>query len=222
MAILATTALAGCGGPYSTLEPQGPAASSIAALWWGMAIGSAILFLLVMAAFWVAVTRPGWGRRFSPRQWIVGGGLVLPAVVLPPLVVWALVAGERLLPLPGRDVQRIEVTAYAFGWRFAYPDHGAATTEGVLHLPAGEPVDLVITAEDVIHSFWVPALAGKLDAIPGKTNVLRLQADRPGTFRGQCAEFCGIGHAFMRFAVEVHPPDAFADAIRGTAAEAGE
>lgn len=213
--ILAGAALLGCSGPYSTLEPHGPAASSIASLWWGMLAGSAVLFLLVMAAFWIALRHPEIARRASPAQWIIGGGLVLPAIVLPPLVAWPLVAGERLLPLPGRDVARIEVTAYAFGWRFAYPDHGGAVSHGVLHLPAGEPVDLAITAEDVIHSFWVPQLAGKLDAIPGKTNALRLRADRPGTHLGQCAEFCGTGHSFMRFEVRVHPREAFAAALAG-------
>jgi cytochrome c oxidase subunit 2 len=214
--------LAGCSGPYSSLEAEGPASSAIADLWFGMLIGAGLLFALVMAAFWVAVHRPAWGRRLTPVQWVVGGGLVLPAVVLPPLVAWALVAGERLLPLPGREVPRIEVTAYAWGWRFAYPGEGGLVSEGVLHLPAGEPVDLVITAADVIHSFWVPQLAGKLDAIPGKTNVLRLQADRAGTYRGQCAEFCGIGHTFMRFEVEVHEGEAFAEAVRALAGETVE
>ena len=206
---MVTPVVIGCAGPYSTLEAHGPAASSIAGLWWVMLAGGAVLFGLVLCAFAIAVRRPQWGRRLSPVQWIVGGGIVLPALVLPPLVVWALVAGERLLPLPGRDVLRIEVVADQWGWTFRYPDHGAVETVNLLHLPQGEPVDLHITALDVIHSFWVPQLAGKLDAIPGKTNVLRLQADRTGTFQGQCAEFCGVGHAFMRFTVEVHEPARF-------------
>ncbi|TVQ34358.1 MAG: cytochrome c oxidase subunit II [Geminicoccaceae bacterium] len=211
--------VAACGGPYSTLEVHGPASSSIASLWWGMFFGSLVLFALVMVALALTFLCPNWARRVSPAQWIIGGGLVLPALVLPPLVAWALVAGERLLPLPGQGVTRIEVVAEQFGWQFGYPDQGGATTVNLLHLPAGEPVDLHITSTDVIHSFWVPQLAGKLDAIPGKTNVLRLQADRTGTFYGQCAEFCGIGHAFMRFEVEVREPDDFLRVVDGLAAE---
>ncbi|MFW5833201.1 MAG: cytochrome c oxidase subunit II [Pseudomonadota bacterium] len=210
--------LAACAGPYSSLQAHGPASSSIASLWWGMAAGAAALFALVMIALILVLRHPDRARRLSPAQWIVGGGLVLPALVLPPLVAWALVAGERLLPLAGRDITRIEVRAEQFAWRFTYPDHGHATTVDLLHLPRGQPVDLHITAADVIHSFWIPQLAGKLDAVPGRTNVLRLQADRTGTFRGQCAEFCGIGHAVMRFTVEVHEAEDFARAVGVAAA----
>ena len=141
------------------------------------------------------------------------GGLALPAVVLVPLVAYGLVAGERLLPLPGVVPPRIEVRAERWGWAFRYPDHGGKTTAGVLHLPVGTPVDIMVTSRDVIHAFWIPRLAGKIDAIPGRVNVLRIQVDAPGRYEGTCAEFCGTGHAGMRFEVVAHPAGEFAAAL---------
>jgi len=205
--------LAGCAGPLSTLDAAGPAAAAIARMWWVMLAGSMVLFTLVMALFAMSWWRPGWSRAMPLQRWVVLGGLALPAVVLVPLVAYALVTGERLMPLPGISPPRIEVHAERWRWTFRYPDHGGAVSEGVLHLPAGRPVDLVITSSDLIHSLWIPRLGGKMDAIPGHVNVLRLQADTPGQYSGQCAEFCGVGHTIMRFDVVVHPAADFAAAL---------
>lgn len=180
-----------------------------------MLIGSALIFALVMALFALAILKPQAMARISARNWIIWGGLGLPAVVLPPLVIWALVAGERILPIPEQDVPRIEVISYMWGFTFRYPDHGGGESENILHLPQGTPVDLHISSLDVIHSFWVPQLGGKMDAIPGKINVLRLQADRAGVYRGLCAEFCGTGHTGMRFDVMVHEDEAALQAAIG-------
>jgi cytochrome c oxidase subunit 2 len=189
----------------STLDPAGPAAASIATLWWVMLIAAAALFALVMVLFALVIWRPGWGARASPKRWIVLGGLCLPAVVLTPLVAYALMTGERLLPGSGAQPARIEAEAQQWHWTFRYPGHDGMKTEGVMHLPAGVPVDVVVTSRDVIHSFWIPRLAGKIDAVPGHVNVLRIQADVPGRYQGLCNEFCGTGHSAMRFDVEVHP-----------------
>lgn len=178
-----------------------------------MLAGSAVLFLLVMAVFMLVILRPGWGSGVTPARWIVLGGLALPAVVLLPLVGYALFAGEQLLPLPGSAPPRVEVAARQWAWTFRYPDQGGGSTENVLHVSAGTPVDLVISSEDVIHSFWVPQLAGKMDAVPGRENRLRIQADVPGRYLGLCNEFCGQGHAAMRFDVIAHPPGEFAAAL---------
>jgi cytochrome c oxidase subunit 2 len=221
LALAVLTALTGCAGPLSTLDPSGPSAAAIARLWWVMLAGSAVLLVLVMLLFALAWLRPGWGRA-TPLRWVLLGGLALPAVVLLPLLAYALVAGERQLPLPGSSPPRIEVQAERWQWVFGYPQHGAAQSIGVLHLPAGVPVDLVITSADVIHSLWIPRLAGKLDAIPGRVNILRLQADTPGTYVGQCAEFCGIGHTTMRFEVIVHPAADFEAALAQALPGAGQ
>lgn len=209
----AVAVLAGCSGPLSTLDPSGPAGEAIARLWWVMLAGATVLFVLVVGLFALAFLRPGWGSSVSGHRWIILGGLVLPAIVLTPLVVYGLIAGERLLPLPGSTPPRIEVHAERWGWTFHYPGHGGVTTKEVMHLPAGVPVDIVVTSSDVIHSFWIPHLAGKVDVVPGRANVLRIQAAEPGNYHGQCAEFCGIGHAHMRFEVVVHPGTDFAAAL---------
>ena len=213
------TLLSGCGGPLSTLDPSGPAAASIATLWWVMLAGAAALFAFVMVIFAMVYRRPGWGSGVSPARWIVLGGLVLPAFVLVPLVAYALIAGERLLPLPGSAPPRIEAEGRQWFWTFRYPDHGGVETRNVMLLPAGVPVDIVVTSRDVIHAFWIPRLAGKIDAIPGHPNVLRIKADAPGRFDALCNEFCGFGHAGMRFTVIVYRPEDFSAAFAQAVAQ---
>lgn len=178
-----------------------------------MLAGSALLFLLMMGLFALSWWRPGWSRRIGLQRLVVLGGLGLPALVLIPLVAYALVTGERLLPLPNSTPPRIEVHAEQSRWLFSYPAMQGLRTENVLHLPAGVPVDLAISSSDVIHSLWIPRLAGKLDAVPGRVNLLRLQADAAGDYEGQCAEFCGIGHTTMKFKVIVHPEADYAAAL---------
>jgi cytochrome c oxidase subunit 2 len=207
------TALSGCSGPLSTLDPAGPAAGSIATLWWVLLAVAAALFALVLVLFALVIRRPGWGSGVPPARWIVLGGLVLPAAVLPPLVAYALFAGERLLPLPGTAPARIEAEGRQWVWTFRYPDYGKVETNNVLHLPAGVPVDIVVTSPDVIHAFWVPRLAGQIDAVPGHVNRVRIQAYRPGRYEGLCAQFCGLGHPEMRFVVIVHRAAEFSAAL---------
>lgn len=190
-------------------------------MWWIMLAGSALLFLLMMGLFALSWWRPGWSRRIGAQRLVVLGGLGLPALVLIPLVAYALVTGERLMPLPNATPPRIEVHAEQSRWRFSYPALPGLVTEDVLHLPAGVPVDLAISSADVIHSLWIPRLGGKLDAIPGRVNVLRLQADAAGDYEGQCAEFCGIGHTTMKFKVIVHPAADYAGALAALANHAG-
>jgi len=201
-------ALAGCTGELSTLDPAGPRAANLAMLWWVMFWGSLALFVLVMVLFGLAYLRKDWVERVTPGQWIIGGGLILPVPVLVLLTGTALVLGEQLLP-HGEEPLKIQAHASRWQWSFTYPD-GRTLPDAVLHMPAGQPVDFIITAEDVIHSFWIPRLGGKIDAIPGHTNVIRLEADEPGTYWGQCAEYCGVGHDVMFFRVEAHEAEAFA------------
>lgn len=172
--------------------------------------GATALFLLVLVLLAIALLRPSWLGHLRPVHWIVGGGLVLPVPILLALLLSALLLGERLLPHRDADQpMRIEAHARQWEWRFRYPEHPLLGETAALYLPAGEPVDIVATAEDVIHSFWVPRLGGKMDAIPGHANVIRLQADEPGMYRGVCAEYCGQGHETMGFAVEAFAPAQF-------------
>ena len=215
--MLAALVLQACGGDLSALDPAGPAARSIASLWWAMLAGAAILFLLVIALFLLTLLRPGFGSRVTPRRWILWGGLAMPIPVLTLLLVYALFQGERLIPAAaGPDgIVEVEARARQWAWEFAYPGLPDATpTVGVLHIPAGRPVEVLATSADVIHSFWVPRLGGKMDATPGHVTRLRIEADQPGTYGGICAEFCGDGHADMRFRVVAHPPEDYEAALR--------
>jgi cytochrome c oxidase subunit 2/cytochrome aa3-600 menaquinol oxidase subunit 2 len=180
-----------------------------------MLAGAALIFLFVMVLVALAFRRGG-EERAPQRVWIVGLGLAFPVAVLSALLIWGLVLGERHL-IPGDGVPVVQAEARQWAWTFRYPESGRAATEDVLLIPAGEPVDVELTSRDVIHSFWVPRLAGKLDAIPGRTNVLRLQADAPGDYAGVSAEFSGTGYLGHRFTVRALDADAWRAFLAGGA-----
>jgi cytochrome c oxidase subunit 2 len=142
-------------------------------------------------------------EKFADR-FIIGGGVAFPAVGLAILLIY----GLSLLPnwtSAEEPALRVHVRAEQYWWRFAYelPDGAVLETANELHLPNNATAEFVLTSTDVIHSFWIPALGGKMDAIPGRTNVLRLTPIETGTYRGVCAEFCGPSHTFMAFPVVV-------------------
>jgi len=202
---------AGCGGPLSTIDPAGPVAGEIALLWWAMLAGAAALTLMVLGLVALGFGRP---RPVREGRWTLALGLWFSLAVLTALLAAGMWVGERLFPRG--DAVVVEAHAYQWGWRFTHP--GGVETEGVLHIPARTPVEVVVTSADVIHSFWVPRLAGKIDAIPGRENRLRIEAAESGRYAGTCAEFCGLGHAGMRFAVVAHAPEDWEHALR----EAGQ
>ena len=221
--------LGGCSGALSTLDPAGPASAAIANLWWVMLAGAAVIFVLVMVLLAIGLRRrpseQDAPRREPPtaaseRTWLVGGGVVFSMLVLGALLGYGLVIGERLLAKPADNV--VNVQAHAAQWRWTFRQRGARgliERTGQLDIPAGRPVDVHITSDDVIHSFWVPRLAGKLDAIPGRFNTLRIEAAAPGTYQARCAEYCGIGHTAMRFTVVAHGPSDWAEFINGGAGQ---
>lgn len=178
---------------------------------------STLLFLLVMGLLLLAYRFPDIGRRASPRFWILAGGLALPIPILFALTFYAFWQGEYLLKGGGtnaEDLVRVEALGTQWQWEFRYPDTAEnPATIGVMHIPAGKTIEVAVTSTDVIHSFWIPRLAGKIDAIPGHVTYLRLRADRPGRYGGQCAEYCGIGHAGMNFEVHAHTDQDYADAL---------
>lgn len=168
-----------------------------------MLIGGAAIFALVMVLLALAFRAHGGGAE-RERVWIVGLGLAFPLCGLAALLAYGLIVGERLLPRASADVVTVQAEARQWEWRFGYPDAPGVVTRDVLHIPAGRPVDVEITTADVIHSFWVPRLAGKLDAMPGRVNVLRIEADAPGRLRGVSSEYSGPGYAGHGFEVVVH------------------
>lgn len=201
--------LAACEGPLSTLTPAGPAAVEIARLWWAMLIGSGLITVMVMVMLWRALRRQSHNHPgpAAERFWIVGWGLGFSLTVLTVLLGFGLWIGERMIV---RDdaTPLVEARAGRWAWEFVQPGPGGVpvTTQGILYVPAGQPFDVAISSTDVIHSFWVPRLGGKMDAIPGHLNTHRLMASEPGIYEGLCAEFCGLGHSFMNFQVVAYDP----------------
>lgn len=169
-----------------------------------MVSGAALVFALVMVLLALSFLRRSDGAQ-KESVWILGG-LVFTSTVLVGLLAWGLFLGERLLPKQAPHVLTVEAEAMQWQWIFRQlaANGGAIERVGILDIPAAMPVDVRITSRDVIHSFWVPRLGGKLDAIPGKINVLRIEAAEPGTYEAICAEYCGLGHARMRFRVIAH------------------
>lgn len=179
-----------------------------------MLVGGTLIFLLVMALVALAFRRgaaPGADRdgRYE-RIWIHGMGIGFAVAILAALLGYGLVVGERLLPHREPDVVAVGAEGRQWAWGFTYANAPDRRTEGVLHIPAGRPVDVAVTTSDVIHSFWVPRLAGKIDAIPGHVNVLRIEARAPGEYAGVSSEFNGVGYKDHRFVVIAHDPEGWA------------
>jgi cytochrome c oxidase subunit II len=189
--------------PPPTLNPAGPFAAPLSEISWVMfAMGGAVL-LLVLLALALALAG-GAGKQFvAGHKLVVGAGFIAPVVVLSAALVYGLTTTVRLSEPPPPGEFTIRVTGEMWWWRVQYLDDGRTTfeTANEIRIPVGRPVTIELSSADVIHSFWVPRLAAKLDMIPGRTNRLRLQADEPGAYRGQCTEFCGAAHALMAFEV---------------------
>jgi cytochrome c oxidase subunit 2 len=190
----------------SILSPAGPAAAVSAELAWVLLAGGvAVVALIVVLAVYALSSR----RSVRTGPWLIGGGIAFPATVVSALLATALIRAHPG-PLPA-DTLIVSVTAHRFWWEIAYRDArgGTIVTANEIRIPTARTVRLAITSNDVIHSVWIPQLAGKVDAIPGRINYLVLAADRSGTFRGQCAEYCGDAHARMALHVVAMGPDDF-------------
>jgi cytochrome c oxidase subunit II len=213
LTMVATVSLAllaaGCRGDrvQSMLHPAGDAAARVAWLWWLMFAVLAAVTVLVFTLLALAIWR---ARRPEPpggsTMFIVGGGIVMPTLVLVALQVFSI--GTTVALRTPAEGMTIEVIGHQWWWEVNYPQQGIRTANE-LHIPVGEPVRLKVTAADVIHSFWVPQLNGKIDMVPDHVNLFWLQADRPGVYRGQCAEYCGLQHALMAFDVVALPRNEF-------------
>jgi cytochrome c oxidase subunit 2 len=191
------------------MEPAGPAAERINTLWWIMLVVATAVFVGFVAFMLYAAWHPRTGERPDAERignrLVVLGGIIFPAVVVTALFFVTL--GTLRALGPPRDPARIviDVTGKLWWWEVRYAGAPPAITANEIHIPAGEPVEVRLLSDNVIHSFWVPELHGKLDLVPGKANVIRLEAHRPGVYRGQCAEYCGLQHARMAFLVVAQP-----------------
>jgi cytochrome c oxidase subunit 2 len=231
LALLTALLLAGCSGWQSVLDPQSSQASHLANLFWFFTGVSVLIWIAVITALVFVLLR----RDRIPAQ--VGDGVILPqrktAVVTGLVVLTALILvvlglmsfyATRGITWHNTHTLTLKITAQQWWWQVEYQNEDASqtvTTANEIHIPVGRPVTLELDSADVIHSFWVPTLMGKQDMIPGRKNFITLEAKRPGLYRGQCAEFCGLEHAKMAFLVFAQPQAQF-DAWRRHQLEAAK
>lgn len=215
----ALCALAACRGPQSAFDPAGTEAAAVLSLFWVMLAGAVAIWAGVVAlGLYAARVSPGRHTETTGLRLIIWGGCVFPTVVLAGLLVW----GLEMMPdlrRPG-DGPTIAVSAERFWWRIAYGvkgdpgvvrnlPRGGIPSANEIWLPVGRRSEILLSSPDVIHSFWVPPLAGKMDAIPGRVTRLVLEPTETGLFHGACAEFCGLGHAQMGLRLRVVSAPAF-------------
>lgn len=224
-ALSGVVCLSSCGGIQNAINPAGPNAGSITRLWWIFFVVCSIVYVLVMIALLLAlrnstpepqpaapsVEPPPEGER--RRRNVVITALTLTVITLFVLLVVNYLTGRALTADQAhKNGLNIDVIGHQWWWEVRYQDVDASnifTTANEIHIPVGVPVLFNLQGADVIHSFWVPNLAGKKDLIPGKINSIWLQADKPGVYRGQCAEYCGMQHAKMAFWVVAEPQEQF-------------
>jgi cytochrome c oxidase subunit 2 len=215
--------LAACEGPHHVLDTAGIQAERIYTFWWFILAVATAVFITVIVALLYAVFR---ARREDPadpevesakrRSMTLGiaGAIVGTALILLIFLVVDFATGRAIASLADEeDALSIEVVGHQWWWEVKYEDPVPSrrlTTANEIHIPVGRPVRLRLRSADVIHSFWVPSLHGKRDLIPGHRNFIWLRADRPGVYRGRCAEFCGHQHAKMGLLVVAQPADSFA------------
>jgi cytochrome c oxidase subunit 2 len=204
--------------PQDMFSPVGPAAARIASLGWFVLITFSIVTVIMwVLVFWIAWRRRGTLMEHLPidapedRRWIVVGGFAIPVVILAIMFV-VMLKSMSAFPMGDGEMKttspNVRVVGHQWWWEVEYLDgaevdqHVTAANE--IHIPIGKPIDIELRAHDVIHSFWVPRLHGKVDLIPGVVNRIRVQADQPGVYRGECAEYCGPQHAHMILYVVAH------------------
>jgi cytochrome c oxidase subunit 2 len=216
LAAVLVAALAGCGGNQSSLNPGGGPERSISNLFWvmfaGACIGFGFIVLLLFLGWWRRdrPTLPGGGGERAALRVVLGLGVAVPVVVLSALFFYSdlFVLRSTAAPARGSTPVTIDVIGHQWWWEVRYRG-STAVTANEIHIPTHTRVAVVATTADVIHSFWVPRLNRKVDMVPGLPNRVLLVADRPGVYRGQCAEFCGLQHAHMAVLVIAQPKAAY-------------
>ncbi|MGH7947608.1 MAG: cytochrome c oxidase subunit II [Candidatus Binataceae bacterium] len=199
-----------------TLNPASPEANAIANLFAGTLLVMAAIFVIVAALITIAIVRYR-ARPDSPEPAQDFGSLRLELLwTIGPVIIVVLLFGFTVHAMrtsdPPTDGQEpgLRVTGHQWWWEVDYLQSGVATANEI-HIPAGTPMLVELQSADVIHDFWVPRLARKIDVVPGRANRIWLRAGQPGVYEGACAEFCGAQHAWMRFLVVAHPPAEFAE-----------
>lgn len=211
-ALAGTLLASGCTGVQSALAPSGRDAERIASLFWWMTGGGLVVWVFVVAlAIYYARRARGEKNRRRDGLLIVGGGVAFPTVVLTVLLIYGLAMIPETVARAPEGSRQVAVTGEQWWWRVRYyrPGGEEIVLANEIRLPVGEHTQLRLDSDNVIHSFWVPSLAGKMDMIPGRVTYLTVRPTTTGIFRGACAEYCGTSHALMAFYVEVMEKAAF-------------
>jgi cytochrome c oxidase subunit II len=220
VASLGLLAAACAGQEPGAFAPAGAAARQIGRLTLALVVAGVTVFLLVMTVAVRAVRGAGDADHdhvsTRNRRLVIGGGVLLPLLILIPLSVATVMVGVELSNRQGPVDLEIEVVAHQYWWEVRYPELGIVTANEI-HLPVGSAIRMSLESADVIHSIWAPQLMGKVDLIPGKTNEARFDVEEPGRYEGVCAEFCGLQHARMRFLVIAQPVEEFESWARALA-----
>lgn len=196
---------------HAVLSPAGPQSGSIAELYWFFLWVAIIVWAVVITALLIGSFRSKITGDSKLKRTVVGATAVT-TVILMGLLVSSIVIGGGVAESPGPNPLSIDVVGHQWWWEVHYPDQTPSQTvitANEIHIPVGKPVKISLTSHDVIHSFWVPSLHGKTDLIPTRINTIYIQADHPGIYRGQCAEFCGLEHARMAMYVIAEDPKIF-------------
>jgi len=191
----------------SALNPQGPGAAQISSLLGILTVIAISVVVLVTVLMFAALLRGRRATNDTPpdsdgdtgRRWLIWGGIILPLILLT-IAFGSTVHTLAAITAPQNTPLSMNVTGRQWWWEVNYRDQGITTADEI-HIPVGVPVQVVLESGDVIHSFWVPELHGKMDLIPGRVNTIIIQADQAGVYRGECAEYCGLQHAHMGFMV---------------------
>ena len=210
--VICTLLLAGCDGPQSALDPAGRGAQRIAEIFWWMTITGTVIWIAVIAlALWAVGASAEADNQRRSNLLIVGCGAIFPTVALAALLVYGLAPIPTLLAPAPEGSLKIAVAGEQWWWRIRYemPEGEGVVLANEIRLPVGEPVEFRLDSPDVIHSFWIPSLGGKMDMIPGRVTRIALTPTKTGVFRGACAEYCGTSHALMSFDVVVHEKQDF-------------
>lgn len=211
--------LAGCSGWQSALDPHSAEAGHLTDLFWFFTAVNAVVWLLVAGAVFITLRRRGGDAapaEDSPaqtaRKTIVVSGLTALTVIILTIFTFVSFYATRGFTWHNTHTLTVKITGRQWWWDIEYQNDDPQQTfqtANEIHIPVGRPVTLELVSGDVIHSFWVPNLMGKQDLIPGRTNFLTIEADQPGLYRGQCAEFCGLEHAHMAILVFAQPQAQF-------------
>lgn len=207
----------GYGGIQSMLHPAGPNAADTQGLFWFyLAVSTTVWVLVVAYLAWAVLRRrpevasDDARKRRATRAVTTAG--VITVVTMFVMLVSSVATGRSLAKQESRGEIHVKLTGHQWWWEVTYDDpmpSRIVTTANELHIPVGHPVKIELASHDVIHSLWIPSLAGKRDLIPGRDTYLTLEANQPGTYRGQCAEFCGVQHAHMALFVVAEPKDRY-------------